>query len=286
MFDVNFRESSHLSSSGGSSKSNVHREVFKKNKRGVGLPSSFTPGLLKNDAKLDKQTTEKLVKLYEKTLLECGFKLGSSCLKTTPSTWKISFGISFNFQTIAYMDDKQQLSHVTERTLNWIHDTVISGKKQIFKESILTNPDMRISISSTEKVKPDTDLYNKSLPPNAGGVNDVPIEINEKGIPMLRNKNSQVRNARHVKSYKRYTNYNKMDAFITCGSNFSLGLDIERPFCELWLYTDPADLQEAISQSLDEYYLDKFARNVFYTSLKVKNKLDEILNNIGDADYG
>ena len=134
---------------------------------------------------MDKQTTEKLVKFYEKTLLECWFKLGSSCLKTTPSPWKIYFGISFNFQTIAYLGCKQQLSHVTERALNWIHDTVISGKKQVFKEPILANPDMRTSISSTEKVKPDTDLYNKSLPPNAGGINDVSIDIDEKGISMV-----------------------------------------------------------------------------------------------------
>ena len=44
---------------------------------------------------------------------------------------------------------------------------------------------MRTSISSTEKVKPDTDLYNKLLPPNAGGINDVSIEIDEKGISMV-----------------------------------------------------------------------------------------------------
>ena len=202
---------------------------------------------------MDKQTTEKLVKLCEKTLLECWFKLGSSCLKTTPSTWKTYFGVSFNFQTIAYLDGKQQLSQATERDLNWIHDAVISGKKQVFKEPILANPDMRISISSIEKIKPGTDLYNKSLPPNAGRINDVPIEIDEKVIPMLRNKNFQVRNARHVKSYMRYTNDNKMDGLITCGSNSSLKLNIEKPFCELWLYTDPADVQKSISQSLDKY---------------------------------
>ena len=45
-----------------------------------------------------------------------------------------------------------------------------------------------------------------------------------------------------------------------------------------------ADLQKAITQSLDKYYLDKFATNVFHTSLKIKNKLEKILNNIGDAD--
>ena len=87
-----------------------------------------------------------------------------------------------------------------------------------------------------------------------------------------------------MKSYKKYTNHNKIKEFITCGSNVLLGLDIERPFCEFGLYTDIADLQKAITQSLDKYYLDKFATNVFHTSLKIKNKLEKILNNIGDAD--
>ena len=185
MFYVNFRQSSHLSSSGRSFNSNICRVVFKENERGEGLPSSFTPGLLKSYAKLDKQTTEKLVKIYGNTLLECGFKLGPSCLKTSPSMWKISFGISFIFQTITYLDDKEQLSHITESAMNWIHGTVISGKKH---DSILTTPDMRISLSSTKKVKSYIDLYNKSLPPNVGGINGVSAKMDEKGIPILRKK--------------------------------------------------------------------------------------------------
>ena len=62
---------------------------------------------------------------------------------------------------------------------------VISGKKQVSKEPILSNPDMRTSSSSTKKVKPDTDLYSKPLPSNAGVMNDVSVEIDEKGIPMV-----------------------------------------------------------------------------------------------------
>ena len=69
--------------------------------------------------------------------------------------------------------------------MNWIHGTVISGKKQDY---ILTNPDMRISLSSTKKVKSYIDLYNKSLPPNVGGINAVSVKIDEKGIPILRKK--------------------------------------------------------------------------------------------------
>ena len=59
-----------------------------------------------------------------------------------------------------------------------------------------------------------------------------------------------------------------MDALITCGSNFSLRLNIEKTFCELWLYTHPAHVQKAISQSLDEYYLNKFERERILHLLK------------------
>ena len=129
---------------------------------------------------------------------------------------------------------------------------------------------MRISISSAVKVKSDTDLNNKSLPPIAGGINSVFVKIDEKGIPLLRNKNSRVKNVHYIKSSMRYSNDNKMDAFITCGSNFSLGLDMKKLFCWLWLYTEPAVLQKTITRSLVEYYLDASARNVFYISCKLK----------------
>ena len=59
-----------------------------------------------------------------------------------------------------------------------------------------------------------------------------------------------------------------MDVLITCGSNFSLRFNIEKPFYELWLYTHLADVQKAISQSLDEYYLDKFASECILHLLK------------------
>ena len=62
-----------------------------------------------------------------------------------------------------------------------------------------------------------------------------------------------------------------------------MGLDTGKPFCELWLYAEAVDLQEAITKSLGEISVDKFAKNVFYTSLKIKKKLEEVLSNIDDG---
>ena len=255
-------------------------------KRRAGLLSSFTPGLLKNNAKCNAHTIKKIVKIYEKVLHECGFEDSISCSNTAgPVAWKISIPVSTSFQTAAYLNDKKEIVVLTERPLYWIHDTLISGKKQIFKHSILTNPDMRISIASTEKVEEDTDLYNKSLTKISKGLYDLPITIDEQNVPKLKNEKCKISNVRHMEYSRTYISGNKMHASINCGKNFSMGLDKGRPFCELWLYADAVDLQEAIIKSLGEISVDKFAKNVFYTSLKIKKKLEEILSNIDDVDH-
>ena len=278
-------ESSKLSG-GESLAAYIRQENLKKMKRRAGLSSSFAPGLLKNNAKCNTHTIKKIVKIYEKVLYECGFEDSISWPNTAaPVTWKISIPVSASFQTAAYLNDKKEIVLLTERPLHWIHDTLISGKKQIFKYSILTNPDMRISISSTEKVEKDTDLYNKSLIKISKGLYDLPITIDEKNVPKLKNEKSEISNVRHMEYSRTYISGNKMHASINCGKNFSMGLDTGKPFCELWLYAEAVDLQEAITKSLGEISVDKFAKNVFYTSLKIKKKLEEVLSNIDDEDH-
>ena len=285
-FCKNFRMESSKLSEEKSLTSYIHQENFKKMKRRAGISSSFTPGLLKNNAKYDAHTIKKIVKIYEKVLHECGFEDATSCPNSTPPVkWKISIPVSASFQTAAYLNDKKEIVFLTERPLHWIHDTLISGKRQIFKHSILTNPDIRISIASTEKVEEDTDLYNKSLTKISKGLYDFPVIIDEKNIPKLKNEKSKIPNVRHMEYSRTYISGNKMHASINCGKNFSMGFDKGRPFCELWLYANAVDLQEAIAKSLGEISVDKFAKNVFFTSLKIKKKLEEILNNIDDVDH-
>ena len=63
---------------------------------------------------------------------------------------------------------------INERSLNWIHDTLVFGKTQVFKDSVLTNAGMRILISFQETVKEGSDLYDESLKCN------IPVTIDEK----------------------------------------------------------------------------------------------------------
>ena len=227
---------------------------------------------MENNAIGDKKTKEKLSDLYEKVLLDCGFKYSEThCYSRIPATWKISMSISTSYEIELILNDKKDLVEVNERSLNWIHDTLVSGKTQVFKDSILTNPDMRILISSQEIVKEGSDLYDETLK------YDIPVTIDEKNIPELLNENAPVGNVRHVESFRKYSNGNNIYGTIATGKSYSFGLKIEKQFCDLSLYVDPVDLQNAIKNSLDVDCLDKFTRNVFYTSLKVREKLEEIL---------
>ena len=269
---VNFRSESGESSSEDNLQSYIHQEQLKKRRRRAGLASAFSPGLMENNSIADKKTEEKLSDLYEKVLLDCGFKYGEThSYSRIPATWKISMSISSSYEIELILDDKKELVEVNERSLNWVDDTLVSGKLQVFKDSVLTNPDMRILISSQEIVKEGSDLYHESLKYN------IPVTIDEKNIPQLLNENAPIGNVRHVESYKKYSNGNKIYGTIAIGKSYSSGLKIEKQFCDLSLYVDPTDLRNAIKSSLDEDCVDKFTKNVFYTSLQVKEKLEEIL---------
>ena len=75
---VNFRSESGESSSEDNLQSYIHQEQLKKKRRRAGLASAFSPGLMENNSIADKKTEEKLSDLYEKVLLDCGFKYGET----------------------------------------------------------------------------------------------------------------------------------------------------------------------------------------------------------------
>ena len=221
--------------------------------------------------------------MYEKALLGCGFKRGISSFHRVPARWKISMPVSTSFEIEIILDENKELVKVNERSLNWIHDTFVSGRKQVFVNSIQSNPDMRVLVSSTEKVNESTDLYKQALKTNVKGMYNLPIRWDKDDTPKLVDQNSQVSNVRHVERFEKYSNENKIDAAVVYGTNYTLGLKTSKPFCELSLYIDPSDLQKAITHSMHEAYLDQFARNVFDISLKIKQKLEEIANASGDV---
>ena len=111
----------------------------------------------------------KLFNMYEKALLDCGFKRGISSFYRLPARWKISMSVSTSFEIEIILDGNKELVKVNERSLNWIYDTLVSGKKQLFINSIQSNSDMRVLVSSTERVNEGTDLYKKALKTNVKG---------------------------------------------------------------------------------------------------------------------
>ena len=225
----------------------------------------------------------KLFNMYEKALLDCGFKRGISSFDRVPARWKISMPVSTSFEIEIILDVNKELVKVNERSLNWIHDTLVSGKKQVFINSIQSNPDIRVLVSSTERVNEGTDLYKEALKTNVKGMYNLPIRWDKDDTPKLVDQYSHVSNVRHVESYEKYSNENKIDATIVYGTNYTLGLKTSQSFCQLSLYIDPSDLQKAITHSMDEAYVDLFARNLFDTSLKIKHKLEKIATTSEDV---
>ena len=225
----------------------------------------------------------KLFNMYEKALLDCGFKRGISSFYRLPARWKISMPVSTSFEIEIILDVNKELVKVNERSLNWIHDTLVSGKKQVFVNSIQSNPDIRVLVSSTERVNEGTDLYKEALKTNVKGMYNLPIRWDKDDTPTLVDQNSQVSNVRHVESFEKYSNENMIDATIVYGTNYTLGLKTPKPFCELSLYINPSYLQKAITHSMHETYVDQFARNVFDTSVKMKQKLEEVAIISGDV---
>ena len=228
----------------------------------------------------------KLSALYKKVLIECGFKNGSyqNSYPQVHGTWRIWTPVSFEFEIEITLNQKQELIKVTEKPLNWMHHTFVSGKKQVFKKFFHTNPDMKISITSREKVKKETDLYRQLLKVSGKEMSILPITI-ENDKPRLTSENSRVSHVRHVEFHETYFNGKHIDASIAYGTKWSMGLEVQRPFCELSLYADPSHLHDLIKHSLQEDYVDKFTRNVFYTSLRIKRKLEEVLNKEESAEH-
>ena len=258
---------------------------MKKKKQRPGLVSAFAPGLLTN-VQGSSDARVKLSALYKKVLIESGFKHGTyqSTHPRVHGTWRIWTPVSYEFEIEITLNEKQEPIKVTEKPLNWIHHMFVSGKKQIFKNSIHLNPDMKISITSREMVEKGTDLYRQLLKASGKEMSITPITI-EDDKPRLTCESSRVSHVRHVEFRETYSNDKNIDASIAYGTKFSMGLEVQRPFCELTLYADPSDLHDLIKHSLQQDYVEKFTRNVFYTSLRIKRKLEEVLNKEGSAEH-
>ena len=218
--------------------------------------------------------------------MECGFKHGTYQSSHPPvhGTWRIWTPVSYEFEIEITLNGQQELINVTEKPLNWVHHTFVSGKKQIVENYIHTNPDMKISITSREMVEKGTDLYRQLLKTSGKEMSILPITI-EDNKPRLTSENSRVSHVRHLEFHETYSNGKNIDASIAYGTKWSMGLKVQRPFCELSLYADPSELHSLIKHSLQEEYVEKFTRKVFYTSLKIKRKLEELLKKEESAEH-
>ena len=198
--------------------SNIANKAKRKKKcMYTGIASAFTPGLLQCNIS-DDSVRQKLLSVYEKALLDCGFQNGSSFSRLV-SIWIISLSPSTSYEVDMRLNDGLEVLQIAERPLNWVHGTFVSCKKQIFKNQIQINPDVRFQISSQDPIEPDSDIYNVVYP-LIKGVRTLPISLKD-GKPKLKlfGGRSFVSSIRHAGLLRKMSN-GSVDASIAYGESY------------------------------------------------------------------
>lgn len=249
----------------------------RKSKRGIA--AAFTPGLLKNNTS-DESARLTLLQHYHKIVKQCGFREGTCTNRTKPPYWRVSVNPSSSFEVQINFDRQMNILKVCERPLNWVHGTILDGGKQQFNGGLRTNPDVRILMSTEERVDQGSDLYRSCFPGN-----NIPLLIKD-DKPVLptfvdgkhATKKNFVSMVRNVKSTELFTN-GDCDACIVNGVlYFGKDLTMTRSFCELSLYFDTEPLRNVIRNDLNGEELDQYSRKLFNISNRIKEQLDAALH--------
>lgn len=275
----------------------VKKDLYKNKKKKRGIGAAFTPGLLKNNTR-DVSARETLLSSYHIVLKRCGFYKGQSTNRELSPAWKVSLNPSASYEVQLNLDSDLNVVKVAERPLNWVHGTILDGRKQHFQRNLRTNPDIRLLFATQDLVKEGSDLYRRVLP---GGA--LPFQVID-GKPVVnsndnnaaassakkrrgRNKNF-ISMIRHVQAMEMFTN-GREDACIICGEiYFGDQMTLSRPFYEISLYFDTTPIKDAIAGNFavvgavgdtDEDCLGAYTRNIYDTSLLIKGQLDEVFKN-------
>ena len=256
----------------------VGAKIQRNRKTKRGIAAAFTPGLLKNNTG-DESARRILLQHYHKVVQQCGFRRGSCTSRKEPPYWRVSVNPSSSFEVQINFDREMNILKVCERPLNWVHGTILDGRSQQFNGSLRTNPDVRILMSTEEKVQQGKDLYRSVFP---GG--EVPILIKD-GKPVLptfvdghrAKKKNFVSMVRNVENTELFTN-GDCDACIVYGTlYFGKDLTMTRSFCELSLYFDAEPLRKSIRSDLNGEELEMYSQKLFTISNNIKEHLDATL---------
>ena len=269
----------HLNPSSGSKFAEETKKKYKQQKSSKkGITSSFTPGFLKLNTS-NNSPRENVLNCYRHVLDVCGFHQGATSTRR-PYTWKVSCDPSRCYQVQLCLTNDLEVVKIEERPLNWVHGTIVSGGEQIFKGEVLCTCDARLQISSSELVKEGSLLFREVLP-EVNGSRVIPIAVKE-GKPVIstyfaKRAKQVVTSVRHVKKTEMFTN-GSIDASVVLGEMYyGQNLVLSRPFCELSLYFNGEKLSRCIKEYLDEELLHEVVTELYQTSVKFQQVLEENL---------
>ena len=141
---------------------------------------------------------------------------------------------------------------IAERSLKWIHCTILSDRRETIEMSGNVNPanDIRVLIETSKSLDPSSDLFKFVFSSGKLPVNPIIKEVNGKPTlcrEMIADKAfKSIYVARKITNIQRYTN-GFTDAAITSGMIMEGShLNVHRKFCDIALYHNTQNLKDVI----------------------------------------
>ena len=257
----------------------LEKDIYKGKRTRSGIAAAFSPGLLKGNTK-DTSAITKLQQGYRSVIEKFNFKRGQKTSRTISPAWKASVNPSATFEVQVGMDENENVTTVTERPLNWVHATILDGRKQHFNENVRTNSDIRVLMSTKDIVKEGSDLHNCVVPEGKA-----PFYVKD-GKPCINtiNKTSEKENVKNfvslVRKVRKSEVYNngEVDICILTGDvYFGDTLQLSKPFCELSILFDTKPVVNSIYDNFSDDSLKRFVNHLFDISLAIKEELEKTL---------
>ena len=222
------------------------------------LSCAFCPGIkLVNSA--DHLQSSKSV--FMKSLEQCGFNKLDRCKRIT---WMICIQMTINRSVRIILDEHLKVIDVSESPLVWMLATIVADRKTI---NNLKSHDVRLRTESSTPLEKGSNFFQMIFPE---GIDSPILIVNDKGFPTLTDHLTNMlmflKHYRHVEFFQLQNTIAKL----TTGIEFTQqNLDLGRNFCELSLYHNETELQEAVQSSDIDGQIQVIAGNAVSVSLKL-----------------
>ena len=187
--------------------------------------------------------------------------------------YKVDMIASNSFMVEIKLDSNLRLITIGEKPLQWVHCTLLRGPR-------VSNPDIRIKISTTSEVPESSDLFRFAFP---NGTDDPPISVDSDSgcvrpsLNLPANVRERVHFVRQIDRKVQFVIDGGVVASVACGVHYSGRLlEHSEPFCDLSLEVLPVPLREWCSFHETDAALSQWMTKVLSTVLAVSEALSAL----------